>query len=443
MALGRSAALNTEPAPPILMFMEILVARQPVFDRAEELFGYDLVLRNTGAGNASDPLPEQLVADTFLGIGIDQVAAGRRAIVAVDRDMLLGGAVRLLPAERVVLQLNNSLGADADLLQACDQLVWGGYCFSLAAENPAEIAPDLLRLAEIVKVDIASVDPRVLPELAGWLRGFQVRLLALNVRHRMERDNCTKLGFELFEGYKFSAPETLTRRDLPIEHVMTFRLLKMVRDTKSTDAEIEDVLRRDVALSYKLLRMVNSAAVGGRDIWSIGHALRLLGRDQVARWLGLLLVTDGATDGVRAELMHLALFRARMCELLAEVSGIRAARGPLFLVGMLSVLDQLLEMPMETLVNSMELASDVKAALLKRQEFYGQVLSLVEAYERGAWDQVDAFGGAVGIEPASLAPVYLQALAWATEHQRSSQDPANKQWTPQGAATDPKARVAR
>ena len=154
------------------MFMEILVARQPVFDRKEELFGYDLVLRNAGGNSTSDPLPEQLVADTFLGIGIDQVAAGRRAIVAVDRDMLLGGAVRLLPAERVVLQLNNSSAVDADLIQACDQLVWGGYCFSLAAENPAEIAPELLRLAEIVKVDIATVDPRVLPELAGWLRGF-------------------------------------------------------------------------------------------------------------------------------------------------------------------------------------------------------------------------------------------------------------------------------
>ena len=101
------------------------------------------------------------------------------------------------------------------------------------------------------------------------------------------------------------------------------------------------MLRRDVALSYKLLRMVNSAAIGGRDIWSIGHALRLLGRDQVARWLGLLLVTDGAKDGVRAELMNLALVRARMCELLADASGVPRARGPLFLVGMLSVLDQL------------------------------------------------------------------------------------------------------
>src|SRR6185503_8582698 len=207
-----------------------------------------------------------------------------------------------------------------------------------------------------------------------------------------------------------------------IEHVMTFRLIKMVRDPKSTDAAIEEVLRRDVALSYKLLRMVNSAAVGGRDIWSIGHALRLLGREKVARWLGLLLVTDGSKDGVRAELMNSSLVRARMCELLADSSGVPRARGPLFLCGMLSILDQLLETPMETLADSMELAPDVRLALLHRQDFYGEVLGLVEAYEQGWWDQVDRLANSVGVSPVALGPIYLDALAWASEHQRRNQD---------------------
>ena len=243
----------------------------------------------------------------------------------------------------------------------------------------------------------------------------------MHVRHRQERDTCQKFGFELFEGYRFTAPETLTRRDLPIEHVLTFRLLKMVRDPKTRDGEIEELLRRDVALSYKLLRMVNSAAVGGRDIWSIGHALRLLGRDQVARWLGLLLVTDGKSDGVRAELMTVSLVRARMCELLADASGVPRARGPLFLVGMLSVLDQMLETPMDMLADSMELAPDIRAALLHRQDFFGEVLSLIEAYEQGWWDQVDTLAAVVGVSPVSLSPLYLDALTWASEHQRRNE----------------------
>jgi c-di-GMP phosphodiesterase len=403
--------------------MEILVARQPIFDRREQLYGYDLVLRRPGSGTgANEPLPEQLVADTFLGIGINQVAAGRRAFVTVDRDMLVGGAARLLPPDRVVLNLAGRLVDDPELFQACDQLVWAGYRFSITSDRPEELPEEYLKLAEIVKIDVAATEKQLLTDLAAWLKGFHVRMLATHVRHRLERDMCTALGFELFEGYRFSAPETLVRRDLPIEHVLTFRLLKMVRDPKSSDVEIEDVLRRDVALSYKLLRMVNSAAVGFRDIWSIGHALRLLGREQVARWLGLLLVTDGTKDGVRAELMHLALVRARMCELLADAPGLPRARGPLFLTGMLSVLDQLLETPMEMLADSMELAPDVRSALLQREDFYGAVLGLVEAYEQGWWDQVDALAESVGVGPVTLAPMYLSALEWANEQSNPFSD---------------------
>jgi len=177
-----------------------------------------------------EPLPEQLVADTFLGIGIDQVADGRRAFVGVDRDMLIGGAVRLLPADRVVLQLDDLVRADAELIEVCNKLVWSGYQFSVTSADPGSLSEELLTLAEIVKVDVASTDPAALPALADWLRSFHVRLLAKHVRHRAERTVCTDLGFELFEGYKFTAPETLTRRDLPIEHVLTFRLLKMRPD---------------------------------------------------------------------------------------------------------------------------------------------------------------------------------------------------------------------
>jgi c-di-GMP-related signal transduction protein len=403
--------------------MEILVARQPIFDRREDLYGYDLVLRRPGGLGIAEDLPEQLVADTLLGIGIDQVAAGRRAFLPVDRDMLLGGAVRLLPADRVVLQIDGSLKADPELVEVCSQLVWAGYRFAITSQNPADLQDELLRLAEIVKVEMSTTDSELLPDLAAWLRTYHVRLLAMGVRNRVERDACSDLGFELFEGYRFNAPETLSRRDLPVAHALTFRLLKLVRDPAVSDADVEELLRRDVALSYKLLRMVNSSAVGGRDIWSIGHALRVLGRDQVVRWLGLLLVTDGAKGGVRGELMNLSLVRARLCELLADASGIPRARGPLFLVGMLSVLDQLLESPMESLAESMELAPDVRDALLHRHEFYGAVLGLIEAYEQGAWNRVELLCGEVGVTPEALSPLYLDALTWAAEHQRHTQDP--------------------
>jgi c-di-GMP phosphodiesterase len=405
--------------------MEILVARQPVFDRKEQLYGYDFVLRRPGSGAPDQLLPEQLVADTFLGIGIYQVAGACRAFVPIDRGMILGGAARLLPADRVVLQLDSSVPVDDKLLESCDRLVWGGYRLAIGGDHPERFPEEILRLAEIVKVDVARADHDSLRDLAMWLRGYHVRLLATGVRHRLQRDKCLSMGFELFEGYRFAAPETLTRRDLPIEHMLTFRLLRLVRDTNTKDSEIEELLRCDVALSYKLLRMVNSAAGGGRHIWSIGHALRVLGRDQVARWLGLLLVTDGSREGVRTELITVSLVRARMCEFLANASGVPRARGPLFLVGMLSLLDQMLETPMAVLADEMELAPDIRAALLHRHEFYGAVLSLIEAYEQGWWTQVDTLSAVVGAPADALPPMYRDALAWAFEQLgRTSRTPS-------------------
>jgi len=397
--------------------MQILVARQPIFDRKEGLYGYDLILRRPDGSSIGGDVPaERLVVDTFLGIGIDQVAAGHRAFVTIDRDMMLSGAVRLLPAERVVLQIPEMSSPDSELVAACGELVASGYSFAIDSPTPESLTDEVLGMAHIVKVDVSTTAPELLPDLATWLQNRKAKLLARGVRHRAQRNACRALGFEFFEGQDSAAPETLTRRDIPIEHIATFQLLKMMREPKTTDNEIEEVLKHDVALSYKLLRMVNSAAVGGRNIWSIGHALRMLGRDPVARWLSMLLVTDtNGNDGARSELIHLALFRARMCELLADTASVPRAKGPLFLVGMFSVLDQLLEVPMDKLVESMEFAPDVRFALLSRGDFYGATLSLVEAYERGEWDKVDALAESLGIGTIALPPLYLQALSWATE----------------------------
>jgi EAL and modified HD-GYP domain-containing signal transduction protein len=400
--------------------MDTFITRHPVFDRRETLFGYDLVLRRPGrSGAGGGAASRQHLTDTILGIGVDQVAAGHPAFVTVDRAMLFGGAARSLPPDRVILQIRPRPGSDREWTHACGDLVRGGYRIAIATERPHELPDVLLRLAHIVKIDIAGVDRGKLSDVVARLRGFDVRLLATRVRHRIERDICTNLGFELFEGYGFAGPARLTRQDLPPEHIQIFRLLRMVRDLNATDSEIEDTLRRDVALSYKLFRTVNSGAVGGRDVWSISQALRLLGRDQVARWLLLLLVTDSARGGVRAELATLALVRARMCELVADAAGAPRARAPMFLLGMSSVLDQLLETPLEIIADAIDLAPDIRAALLRREDDYGIMLDLVDAYEQGTWERIDSLARSVGIGTKVLLPLYLESLEWANEHQRS------------------------
>jgi len=399
--------------------MTLLIARQPVFDAREQIFAYDLAVHGdaTASGIPQDVQPEQLLAEVFLETGIRAIAGGHPVFVTASRDLLVGGTLRALPPDRVILQIPPLEPSDEELIAACRDLAAAGYRLAMDVDERTALGSSL-DWVHVIRVDVIASGSAGLPKLAEQLREYPARRLATNVHHRGERDRCLSLGFDLFEGYRFSAPEVLSHREIGVAHLLAFRVLKLLRDPRADDREIEAMIQSDVGLSYKLLRMVNSAAMGGRDLWSIGHALRLLGREQVARWLSVLLVSDAGTDGVRAELTHLALVRARMCEQLAGLAGVPRAGGSLFLVGMLSVLDQLLEMPMAALCDTVDIAPDLRSALLHRADFLGAALRLVESYVDGQWAEVQTVATTLGVAAAALQPLYLEALEWATSQQR-------------------------
>jgi EAL and modified HD-GYP domain-containing signal transduction protein len=396
--------------------MDILLARQPIFDARDQVAAYELFFRASARASAasSPPSPDRILADALLGVGLDRVAEHERIYMSVTPELVAQEMVRVLPASRVMLQLDASTAPTSELLEAVGRLNWDGYTFAISNIR-GPVAEPLARLAEVAKIDVRAFPGDALGEITASLRGMQVRLLAEHVEHRAAQQQCVELGVELFQGYRFSRPQTLVRRDVPVSHVHTYRLLKMLRTPTSSDSEIEEMVGRDVTLTYKLLRIVNSAAMGGREIWSIGHAIRLLGREPLARWVTLLLLSDIGDSGVQNELTRMAMARARLCELLAKEAGVPRAGQSLFLVGLLSLLDQLLEMPMEELVREMELAPDVRDALLYRTDFFGEILSLAEAYEDGAWDAATALGASLGVDDDVVSARYVEALTWAIE----------------------------
>jgi EAL and modified HD-GYP domain-containing signal transduction protein len=387
--------------------MSLLVARQPIFDREERLFGYDLVMSrpSINAVTATRSAGEQLVAD-FLGTEITTLAGDTPAFVPIDRQMLEDRAVELVSPDRIIPQ-DPSAMAVIDALRQC------GYRVAIAPRDPLAVPKAILDGVDVVKVDVTAFGVGHWHELDAWRHGRTARLLATNVRDRAERVRWESYGFDLFHGFQSSGIDRPLPRDLPVEHLVTARALRLVCNPDTSDHEIEALMRRDASLAYKLLRLVNSAAVGARDIWSIGHALRLLGRDQVGRWLAMLLVTGSGTGGVRGELMELALVRARLCELLAIEAGVPKAGGSLFLVGLLSPLDQLLEVPMLTVVDQLDLAPDLRNALLTRSDFHGDVLAMVEAYEMGWWAEVAERAAVAGFSADRVGARYVEAVAWA------------------------------
>ena len=399
---------------------EIHLARQPIFDLKDRLVGYEILYRSSATENWANGTARQMSVDTLLnaliGLGLQQVTHGRLAFFNVDQDLLLANPFDAFDPERVVIEILESVPCTPETLAAIEGLVQRGFIVAL---DDFVYAPELepfLRLASIVKVDVLNRSAMELEAELAPLSKYGARLLAERVETETHRNELREIGFDLFQGYFYAKPEILSGREIPVEHVIALQLMNQLRDPNTTDSELERAFRADLSLTYKLLRIVNSAALGGRGIESIAHALRLLGREPLSRWLALLAISSMASPtGVGSALVHAAMQRARFCELLAETIGVQTGAAQSFMTGLFSHLDALLRAPMEEVLEHVNLAEPVRSALIARGGRYGSALLLIEAYERGDWPEVENRATELGIEAIDLPELYTQALSWAEE----------------------------
>lgn len=401
--------------------VDIFVARQPIFDAKGGVRGYELLYRRNGVvthadGDTAEAMAAEVLVHSFLNIGLDKMTGGARAWLNFTREMLLRGVYQLFPPRAVVIELLESVEPDDEVVAACDAMVAAGYQLALDDFVYAPAFEPLLAMATTVKLDVLGKRPEDLISVAATLQRPHLQLLAERVETEETRTLCQSLGFTLFQGYYFSRPEVLTKRDLSSAQVAILRLMNQLRDAGAPDTALEDSFRTDVSLTYKLLRAVNSAAAGGRGIESIRHAVRLVGRDELHKWLALLLVTSVANgSGTSEELVHTAIRRARMCELIAMDRGDRRGSEALFMVGLFSLLDAMLKMPMAELLEQIDLAPEVRRALLIRSGPFAPTLALVEAYERGAWDTATGEADLLDLPAQKVGELYLDALVWARD----------------------------
>jgi c-di-GMP phosphodiesterase len=398
----------------------IYVARQPIFEHGRGLFGYELLYRRNASIDRADAdeghMSAEVIVHSLLGIGLRAIAGNGVAFVNFSRGQLLNRSWELFDRDTVVVELLETVKCDAETLAACQSLVRAGYRLALDDYVYEEESRPLLDLASVVKVDILDRSQSDLETVAEQLRPSGARLLAERVETTAVRDMCVNLGYELFQGYLFSRPETLSKTDVSAGQLAIMRLLNLLRDSDTNDAELEAAFQSDLALCYKLLRMVNAASVGGRGITSIPHAIRLVGRQALHRWLSILLVASlGEKGDVSHEQALTAMTRARMCELFANQSTFQHDAGSAFIVGLLSLLDVLLEIPMETILGRLELSEDVRGALLYRQGPLAAPLRVAEAYEGAKWDTAQAFAEESGVRSDVLPQLYMDALNWSTE----------------------------
>jgi EAL and modified HD-GYP domain-containing signal transduction protein len=392
---------------------DIFVARQPIFDRQLDVMGYELLFRR-GEVNAAGPLePEQasaqVLVNTFLGIGINTLVGEKRAFVNFSRDFLLDGYVREFPAERVGIEVLESATVDADLIEVVRSLSARGYTLALDDFILHESLLPLVELADIIKLDVLALDQVALEEHVALLRPYEVKLVAEKVETRAAFTFCQNLGFDYFQGYFFCVPEIVKGRRMATNRLALLHLLAQLQDPDVAFDDLEALISQDATLSYKLLRVVNSAFYARpMKIETIRQASLLLGLKSITTWASLLLLAS--VDDKPPELIKTAAVRAKMCEVLAEAGG-TDEKASLFLVGLFSVLDAIMDCSMQDVLQTLPLADPINRALLDNEGPWGTTLRCVLDYEHGQWDA----NNALKLDQRQAADAYLKAITWANE----------------------------
>jgi EAL and modified HD-GYP domain-containing signal transduction protein len=391
------------------------VARQPIFDRKEKVFGYELLFRGglENAFSGDTEIASRATLDSSLLMGLDVLCDGRRAFVNCTRDVLIKGLVTLLPASATVVEILEGVPADPDVVAACRRLRESGYTIALddyVAGDPREA---LIEPTDIIKVELRLNSAEQQVEIVRAFATKNCRLLAEKVETHEEFQRALSQGFAYFQGYFFRHPEMLTTRDMPASRMNYLRMLQEVSRPELDVDALERLIKAEAPVCYRLLRYLNSAIFGFRsEIHSVRHALSILGEREVRRWARLVAAV-GAGEDSPSDLVLSALVRGRFGELL----GPRVAHGKsdLFLLGLLSLIDAMTELPMEVVLERIPLDRDTKAVLLGLPSPLRPVFRLMLAHESGEWEAANELSRQLRLDPEDVAGFYWKAQEWARE----------------------------
>jgi EAL and modified HD-GYP domain-containing signal transduction protein len=350
--------------------------------------------------------------------GIDALTGGRKAHINFTQNHLRDELPAIFPKEHLVVEILETVEPTEELIAAIRNLKNAGYTIALDDFKYHPRLDALARLADIIKVDFMACASAERRDIVRRLGGAGIRFLAEKVETNEEFAEAGDLGYTLFQGYFFAKPQIMKGKEIP-----GFKLnyIEMLREVNAPDFDfnkVEAIVKRDLSLSYKFLRFINSAHFGFRaEVTSIRHALTILGTKGARTWLSLMALTALGEDKPR-ELVVTALVRALFLERLADEAKMRENGADLFLIGLFSVIDAILDQPMEAIVSDLPLAAPVKEALTGRPNRHREFFEIMLDYEHGDWRRFSEACRRAGLDESPLPGIYLKAVTEATEVER-------------------------
>lgn len=391
---------------------ERFIARQPIFDNDLRVFAYELLFRG-GPNNAFQPYANassSVIADSITLIDLQLLTGNVRAFVNVDEVALRLGAPRLLPADRIVVEVLETVRPTTEIITICRGLCAAGYQLALDdfMDQP-ELAP-LVELSQYLKIDFQLTDFDSRRRLAAKYHNKNIALLAEKVETRREMEEARHLGFQYFQGYFFCRPSMMETRQISGNRPVQIQLLAAIAGPELDVSAMEDLLKPEPSLLYSLLRYMNSPVTGLQtEVANLRHAVTVLGEKEFRRWTSIFAVVS-MMNGNSPELIRTALTRAYFCEAISARAGLEEKSFTLFLMGLLSVTDALLDRPIGEALDSLSVSPELKAALCGGTNRLNDVYQLLLAMERAEWPNLTSRAARLDCPEETVPDSYQQAI---------------------------------
>ena len=398
-----------------------IVGRQPILDRNEQIYAYELLFRATAGDATAEVLDASqatahVILTTLSAFGITDMLGEHKGFINLDYELLMGDAVEILPKEQIVIELLETIEPTPKVIERCRDLKEQGFSLALDDHEYHPRFEELYGIVDLVKVDLLLTPLEQLPDMLQRFKPYPFKLLAEKVETREAFDACRDLGFDYFQGYYFAKPSIMQKKRMNENMATLLKLLRLLAD--DTDlGEVELTFRGSPSLTYKLLLLVNSVALGARQkIQSVRHALSMTGILQIKRWVQLVLFAADNEDSIENPLVDMAAVRAGFMEQLARAHPVlrydREAPERAYMTGILSLLERIFDLSIEDVIVSLNLSEELIEALLERKGTYGRLLRAVEHIEELEFPAAAEELAAMGIPLDEMIDLQVKAFNW-------------------------------
>lgn len=396
--------------------MLLYIARQPIFDQGRNILAYELLYRDSDTTVANftngDTATQTVLSSSTLVASFEQLVDKKRAFINFTKNLIMNDTPLLFSKDHIGIEVLEDIIPDNAFVEKLRQLKEKGYILALDDFSPQYPYQDVIALMDIIKVDFRLTTPQEQQRAILKYQRPGLKFLAEKIEDITEFERAKEYGYHYFQGYYFAKPSVFRFKDVASLSQSHSDIMDVLENDAPNYHKLTSIIEKDVSLAYKLFKYVNSPLYGSaQKISSIEEALMLLGYENIKSWMYLLVLHSISFDQVD-ELVAIPLQRAKMLELMAEHCNLKEKSSELFLVGLFSMMDVLINNPIQNILKDLPLTEEAKEAILFQQNMLGKPLRMAIAYEKGKWAEVEGLCTELHISNEIVSKLYLDAVKW-------------------------------